>query len=402
MLPANDNDEQLYAANQEKLKKETEELKKSNIVHVDYYNESSSDDEDMKTQEPKEFEVGDNDEQFYAAAKKKMKKESDRIAKSDIVHVDYENQESSDEEDANMAEVETKQDFDVNGDSDEQLYAAVQKQIKKESAIIKNSEIVHVEYANSSDDDDTEPTKSSSNEPRKVAKKSKPFKGITLSVEEKNAKKQANLKLAVAKPQTGMPKLAPSKYVYSKDPNMVYGAKPKTQPVYEEEEKIACIEFGNMSNQDKTVSSGEIKGGDVKISSLKDCKLYILDICRDVSISNCSGCEIVVGAIEGDLIVDNCDSSNLTVACMQIKIRGSKQCSIQAFISTYGIIEESSNITFSQWNLDYKESSEHFEKAGFDKDSNFWNIISDTSDGDSTYPEPHFTLVDTLPPLRTI
>lgn len=431
-----DNDERLYAIHQAQIKEESKKIASAAIMHVDYQNMESSDEEVEVAALKRDFSVtGDNDEQLFAAMQTRIKMESAMVKNSSIIPVEFDNEESSDDGDDARNVDDVKHDFNESGDSDEQVYAAMQARIKRESELIKNSAIVKVDYENDSSSGGEESEEIG--EKRKAScaklpaiknlmlkvgdKKLKDNKKVgQLAVAESDAKQtrkaQKVLSLAVGEKAASTKKpglklggqstsgaiTSSSPYVYSKEPGMVYGARSERVAVYEADEKLPEITITKLSGQEKKITPGMVRGGSVQLGELKDCKIVILDHCREVTITDCSGCEVFIGAVEFNMVISRCSNCSFTLACMQLKMENSKDCLIQAFVGTYGMLEGCSNLTFTELNTTYNQSADHFTKANLEKDSNFWNIISDGSEGDKGIPEPHFTLNDEKPPLRTM
>lgn len=146
-----DNDERLYAIHQAQIKEESKKIASAAIMHVDYQNMESSDEEVEVAALKRDFSVtGDNDEQLFAAMQTRIKMESAMVKNSSIIPVEFDNEESSDDGDDARNVDDVKHDFNESGDSDEQVYAAMQARIKRESELIKNSAIVKVDYENDS------------------------------------------------------------------------------------------------------------------------------------------------------------------------------------------------------------------------------------------------------------
>uniref|UniRef100_A0A1B6L768 C-CAP/cofactor C-like domain-containing protein n=1 Tax=Graphocephala atropunctata TaxID=36148 RepID=A0A1B6L768_9HEMI len=141
----------------------------------------------------------------------------------------------------------------------------------------------------------------------------------------------------------------------------------------------STISCGFFNEKDKTLKLGseEITKKDIELSGLENCTVFLYGNPMTVHISNVSSCKIFCGPVTTSVMMDSCRGCELVVACQQLRIHSTQDSRFYIHVTCKAIIEDSSDVQFAPYNLDYDNIQEHFKISGLNWSNNKWREIDD-------------------------
>ena len=123
-------------------------------------------------------------------------------------------------------------------------------------------------------------------------------------------------------------------------------------------------------NENIVLTKRDISSNNLRLSHLKEC-CVVLE-CGDLfslKLTNLKDCKVFCGPIRGSVFVENCEDCVLELCCAQLRVHECKRCRFNLFVKSDPIIEDSEHLKVSK---EYPTSK--YEKEGDDlKAFNFEN-----------------------------
>ncbi|VDO97152.1 unnamed protein product [Soboliphyme baturini] len=143
--------------------------------------------------------------------------------------------------------------------------------------------------------------------------------------------------------------------------------------------EIARVNVLGLSNQqNRTLClNEECEGRDVLLFSLDSCTVYIKAVASTVHMAKLRNCHLVILPVSTSVLMENCSDCVVSVACQQLRIHQTHDCSFYIHITGKAIIEDSNAIHVAPYNLKCDRMSELFQKAHLNVAVNHWNEVED-------------------------
>ncbi|CAK8683857.1 tubulin-specific chaperone C-like [Clavelina lepadiformis] len=153
-------------------------------------------------------------------------------------------------------------------------------------------------------------------------------------------------------------------------------------------------EVSGQNNESITLKSDDINLKDVSLSHLTGCKIFLFGAPGTVHISDVKGCTIVIGPVSGSVFVDRCHDTTIAAGCQQLRVHHTHDTDFYLHVTSRAIIEDTTNVRFAPYNVEYVDREKHFQLSGLDKSKNNWTEIDDFNWLAMDTASPNWKLID--------
>ncbi|KAG2444217.1 hypothetical protein HYH02_009155 [Chlamydomonas schloesseri] len=143
--------------------------------------------------------------------------------------------------------------------------------------------------------------------------------------------------------------------------------------------------FVELKGEVRVKPPGSINGQAFTIDNCHDCDLYVVDACGQVTIDDCKNCRIFVGPTDGAVFIRNSSNCTLVAVCRQLRTRDCNNCRLALYCRTRPIVESSSNMQFTCFDMSYPQLAEHMKHSKLSAFHNFWWHIYDFTPKDGNW-----------------
>lgn len=158
-------------------------------------------------------------------------------------------------------------------------------------------------------------------------------------------------------------------------------------------QEIACG-FKNHVGEILEMQNNEICDKDVILSKLKECTVKICGVPSTVHMDNLQNCKVFIGPVSTSIFIDNCSGSTFIVACQQLRVHTTSDCSFYLHVTSRGIIEDCTKLKFAPFKWSYHGIDEHYRHAGLNREINNWDDIGDFNWLASNKKSPNWCILD--------
>lgn len=121
--------------------------------------------------------------------------------------------------------------------------------------------------------------------------------------------------------------------------------------------------FESLKNESIVRRDGEVAGRDVTLRDLEGCHVELLDRIGALHCHGLRRCEVLVGAVGSSALLYNCSECVLTFAGKQLRLHDSVKISLHLHSLSGPVIEHSSRILVSPYDLSYTGIEGHWAQA---------------------------------------
>jgi hypothetical protein len=120
-------------------------------------------------------------------------------------------------------------------------------------------------------------------------------------------------------------------------------------------------------------------GKDLRLLSLSDCTILLLDTLRAVRVDGLQRCTLITGAVAGSVLLHNCVDSTFHFAARQLRLHTSTRCDFYLHCLSRPIIEHCTAFRFGQYGVAFEGLGAEMSAAGLDKPSlpDLWRSVDD-------------------------
>jgi len=154
------------------------------------------------------------------------------------------------------------------------------------------------------------------------------------------------------------------------------------------------INISNKHNELIRFEALELNGKDVAIENLKQCEIFLKGIPSSLQIKNLHACILIVGPCSRSILIDQCQQCEFALACQQLRIHTSNECDFYVHITAQPIIEDSHNLRFAPYNVEYKLKDEHIKQSGLIWTRDYWNDVRDFNHMITGMPSPNWEIIE--------
>eukprot|EP01134_Creolimax_fragrantissima_P004748 CFRG4748T1 len=134
--------------------------------------------------------------------------------------------------------------------------------------------------------------------------------------------------------------------------------------------------------------------GEVCISNLTDCNVYLDGQCTSVRIRDVLRCHIYTGVVSQSVMVFNANECVLQLACGQVRVHDTTKTDLFLLVASNPIIEDSNGLRFGKYTYDFDDNERNILERGLDKDSDLWKAVLDFQWQHPGKPSPNWTLYE--------
>lgn len=149
--------------------------------------------------------------------------------------------------------------------------------------------------------------------------------------------------------------------------------------------------FKDIQDAILTIERDESYGKDIQLINLTKCKVQIKGRPCSVSVFKCTDCEINIGPVDSSVFINNAYGCKFQITCHQLRVHRSEKCNFNVHLTSRGIIEDSTNLTFSKYSWEYAGINEDAKLTSLDLNNNNWDKIDDFNWLVKDRPSPNWT-----------
>lgn len=150
----------------------------------------------------------------------------------------------------------------------------------------------------------------------------------------------------------------------------------------------------NRTDEEISLTAGSIKGRDISFTDLKNCKVILHGAPATVHICNSDSCTFEIGPVSGSVFVDRCTSCKISSGCQQLRIHHTSRTTFRVHVTSRCIIEDTSDVQFGDYDVDYPGIDADFEHSSLDRNTNNWRNVDDFNWLAKDSVSPNFTLIE--------
>ncbi|KAL5282131.1 TBCC family protein [Megaselia abdita] len=137
----------------------------------------------------------------------------------------------------------------------------------------------------------------------------------------------------------------------------------------------------------------EINNKDISLLNIENCIIEIRGVPGSIQFNNIKNCIILAGPVFRAVFVEFAVNSSFAVACQQLRIHSSCNCSLAIHVTARAIIEDCKDIAFSKYNYTYESIENDFLKSDLPSRNNYRDI-ADFNWLSSEIPSPNWSIVE--------
>ncbi|OQV13122.1 putative Tubulin-specific chaperone C [Hypsibius exemplaris] len=154
------------------------------------------------------------------------------------------------------------------------------------------------------------------------------------------------------------------------------------------------IGMQNCSGVEKKFERSVLRGKDVVLSSLVDCKIFLEGTASTLNLKNLKGCLVIAGPIRTSVFMTGCRDCTVAVACQQLRIHDSENLRCYVHLTSGGIVEDTKNCAFAPYTVSYPGLDCDFVEANLRAETNDnWQHIEDFNYVVSNKRSPNWTVI---------
>ncbi|CAG9478969.1 tubulin binding cofactor c, putative [Plasmodium vivax] len=150
------------------------------------------------------------------------------------------------------------------------------------------------------------------------------------------------------------------------------------------------LSFQDVHNERIVRGLGETDCSSLLLDNLVNCEVVILDVLSSVLIRRIKNCTIWVAAVESSLLIYSCVDCNILANSKQIRIHDSSETNFYINSVSSPIIENSKQLAFFPYILNYDGLSELLKKINISRDSAQWKEVLDFNWQNTQEKSPNF------------
>jgi hypothetical protein len=134
-------------------------------------------------------------------------------------------------------------------------------------------------------------------------------------------------------------------------------------------------------------------GQDLTFKEMKSCAIFIDGYSGSIQMSKMKNCLVMCGAVSRSVFADNCENCVFAIACQQLRLHSSSECSIYIQVTSRAIIEDCKSVHFAPNTYPYANFEENLKSAGLDVSVNNWEDVGDFNWLSTDKPSPNWSRI---------
>lgn len=149
--------------------------------------------------------------------------------------------------------------------------------------------------------------------------------------------------------------------------------------------------FSNKTDEDLVLENEEIEKKDVLLSDLKNCNIRLLGCPSTLHIANLECSKVHCGPVSTSIFIEDVKDSILHLACQQLRIHSTTNSDFYIHVTSKAIIEDSKDVRFGIYKLNYEGIDSHYEISGLNRNVNNWDKVDDFNWLATDKPSPNWS-----------
>ncbi|KMT10154.1 hypothetical protein BVRB_5g119150 [Beta vulgaris subsp. vulgaris] len=170
-----------------------------------------------------------------------------------------------------------------------------------------------------------------------------------------------------------------SKVVKQKLPNLSTEKVDKVEVVSGNKSCI-MLDLPGFKNREREVLVENLKGkdmGEFSLSDLDSCEVRLVGRSRAIFIHRLKNCKVYAGPSLGSVLIDDVEGCVFMLASHQIRIHNARRCDFYLRVRSHPIIEDSSEVRFAPYCLQYDGIEEDLRESRLDEETGSWANVDD-------------------------
>ncbi|OMO56127.1 hypothetical protein CCACVL1_26753 [Corchorus capsularis] len=135
--------------------------------------------------------------------------------------------------------------------------------------------------------------------------------------------------------------------------------------------------FRNKTNETLVKNFKATEIGEFTLSDLESCEVRLFGCCSVVFMNRLKNCKVYMGPVIGSILIEEVEECAFVLASHQIRIHLAKKTDFYLRVRSRPIIEDSNDVRFAPYCLDYEGIELDLEKAGLSEESGNWGNVDD-------------------------
>ena len=156
----------------------------------------------------------------------------------------------------------------------------------------------------------------------------------------------------------------------------------------------------DLINQEYILHEDKLNGKDIAIVNVKNSTIQLHGNPSVLWIKDLEDTLVLCGPITGSAFVNNCKNCKIILASHQLRIHESHHTQFYINVGSRAIIENCSNVNFSEYSFSYPNMESHFETSGLKIDKSNWQCIDDFNWLNQDQKSPNWKFLDKSEKLK--
>lgn len=144
----------------------------------------------------------------------------------------------------------------------------------------------------------------------------------------------------------------------------------------------ACtmLDTPGFKNRERENLVENLKGkdmGEFTLSDLNSCEVRLIGRSRAIFIHRLRDCRVYAGPVLGSVLIDDVEGCVFVLASHQIRIHNARRCDFYLRVRSHPIIEDSSEVRFAPYCLQYDGIEEDLRESRLDEETGNWANVDD-------------------------
>lgn len=135
--------------------------------------------------------------------------------------------------------------------------------------------------------------------------------------------------------------------------------------------------FSHRNDEVLSLTEKDIQKKDVLLSDIRNCEIKLFGNPSTLHITNIRNSKIFCGPVSTSIFVENVSDCVLHLACQQLRVHETSRTDFFIHVTSKAIIEDTRDVRFGVYQLDYDGIEEHYKSSGLKKTVNNWDQVDD-------------------------
>lgn len=133
----------------------------------------------------------------------------------------------------------------------------------------------------------------------------------------------------------------------------------------------------DLNNEEYISFEDKLNGKDIAIVNVKNSTIQLHGNPSVLWVKDLENTLVLCGPITGSAFVNNCKNCKIILACHQLRIHESTNTQFYINVGSRAIIENCTNVQFSEYSFSYPNIEKHFDMSGLTISKSNWECVDD-------------------------